>query len=73
VMELHRRMLPESRRRRGEIDVDLVVALAKLEDSETVEQAAALLTSREMMALLSDRRGFELLTARWKKQHGRAA
>jgi membrane glycosyltransferase len=61
---LHRSLLEERARRRGEVDVDLVVALAKLEEAGTLAEALDLLTPREKMALLSSRRGFDALLGR---------
>jgi hypothetical protein len=39
--------------------VDLLVGLAKLDDAETVEEAAALLSNREKLSVLGYRAGFE--------------
>jgi membrane glycosyltransferase len=61
LAELHRGFLEERARRRGEVDVDLVVALAKLDEVGTLAEALDLLTPREKMALLSSRRGFDAL------------
>jgi membrane glycosyltransferase len=59
---LHATMLPPaSRRRKGEYDVDLLVGLAKLNDAESVEEAAALLSSREKLMVLGHRTGFNRL------------
>jgi membrane glycosyltransferase len=57
---LHAMMLittPE--RRKGEYDVDLLLGLAKLDDADSVEEAAALLSNREKLAVLGNRTGFE--------------
>ena len=57
-------MLPRAAARKpGEIDVALVVGLAKLEDCATVRDAAAVLTRAETMAMLSDARGIDRLAA----------
>ncbi|MBV8752909.1 MAG: glucans biosynthesis glucosyltransferase MdoH [Hyphomicrobiales bacterium] len=64
LLDLHRSMLTERERRRGDIEVDLVVALAKLEETTTVAEALEVLTPREKMALLSSRRGVDALMAR---------
>jgi membrane glycosyltransferase len=64
LLDLHRGALVDRARRRGEVEVDLVVALAKLEEAGTVAEALALLTPREKMALLSSRRGLDALLAR---------
>ena len=64
LLDLHRAALTERARRRGEVEVDLVVALAKLEEATTLAEALEVLTPREKMALLSSRRGLEALMAR---------
>jgi membrane glycosyltransferase len=64
LLDLHRSMLVERARRRGDIEVDLVVALAKLEETGTLAEALEVLTPREKMALLSSRRGLDALIAR---------
>jgi membrane glycosyltransferase len=48
-------------RRKGEYDVDLLLGLAKLDDADSVEEAAALLSSREKLAVLGNRAGIERL------------
>jgi hypothetical protein len=56
-------MLPQNApRKAGEIDVDRVVALAKLEDCTTLGEAAAALTKRETMASLNDARALDRLS-----------
>jgi membrane glycosyltransferase len=57
----HAGMLEPRQRKRGRVDTDLVVGLAKLEDAESLQEAGNLLSRRELKALLSDRRGFEQL------------
>jgi membrane glycosyltransferase len=44
-------------RRKGEVDVHLVVALAKIEDADDREEAIALLGQKEVYAVLSHRSG----------------
>lgn len=56
---LHAMMLPTHERRKGEYDVDLLVGLAKLDDADSLEEAAAWLSDREKLAVLGDRTGFE--------------
>ena len=57
-------MLPQAAARKpGEVDVARVVALAKLEDCASLQEAATSLTSAELMALLSDARGLDRLAA----------
>jgi membrane glycosyltransferase len=63
LLAAHRAMLPQVSRRRGEIEVALVVGLAKLDECTTVAEAAAALTRAETMALLTDARGLEALAA----------
>jgi membrane glycosyltransferase len=64
LLAAHRAMLPRlPPRKRGEVDVALVVALAKLEDCTTLTQAVEMLTRQETMALLSDARGVDRLAA----------
>ncbi len=59
---IHAALLPAQRQRpKGEYDVDLLVGLAKLDDAESVEEATALLSSREKLAVLGHRAGFERL------------
>lgn len=60
----HRRMLPPPRQRRaGPVDADLLVGLLKVEEAESLDEALAVLTSRETAAVLADRRGLDLLAA----------
>jgi membrane glycosyltransferase len=59
---LHTTMLPTTHeRRKGEYDVDLLLGLAKLDDADNLEEASSLLSSREKLALLGNRTGFERL------------
>src|SRR5215813_1449326 len=59
---LHAMMLPAtSERRKEEYDVDLLVGLAKLDDADSLAEAAALLSDREKLAILGNRTGFERL------------
>jgi membrane glycosyltransferase len=52
----HEAFLPEAgRRRRGEIDTEEAVAIAKLNDARTLEEACAWLKPKERMAVLHDR------------------
>jgi membrane glycosyltransferase len=60
---LHAAMLPPSHERpKGEYDVDLLLGLAKLEDADSLEEASALLSNREKLAVLGTRIGFERLS-----------
>jgi membrane glycosyltransferase len=59
---LHAMMLPATDERcRGEYDVDLLLGLAKLDDAHNLQDAAALLTDSEKLAVLANRAGFERL------------
>ena len=58
LAEAHRALLPAVQtRKRGDVDVALVVALAKLDDCATLAEAEEVLTRAEKMAVLSDPRG----------------
>ncbi|KPF71862.1 glucosyltransferase [Bosea sp. AAP35] len=62
LREAHEQMLPEHPpRRRGEIEADRAVALAKLVDAETIDDAAIWLKPKERMAVLHDRALISLL------------
>jgi membrane glycosyltransferase len=64
LLAAHRAMLPPAAaRKRGEIEVPLVVGLAKLDECTTLAEASAALTRTETMALLTDARGLERLAA----------
>lgn len=54
-------MLEPLARRRGEIDADLVVGLARLDDAETPAEARRMLSDRELAAVLADPRGYARL------------
>jgi membrane glycosyltransferase len=62
LRNLHAMMLPRTdERTRGEYDVDLLLGLAKLEDAHNLQDAAALLSDREKLAVLAHWPGFERL------------
>jgi len=64
LLAAHRAMLPKGApRKRGEVEIALVVGLAKLEDCTTVEETAAMLPRAEIMAILTDARGLDRLAA----------
>ena len=64
LLAAHRAMLPQMPARKpGEIDVARLVAFAKLDDCTNLQQAIALLTRAEMMALLLDAHGLDRLAA----------
>ena len=57
---LHAMLLPATpERRKGEYDVDVLLGLAKLDDTDSLEEASALLSDREKLAVLGNRAGFE--------------
>jgi membrane glycosyltransferase len=59
---LHAAMLPTTHERpKGEYDVELLLGLAKLDDADNLEEAGALLSNREKLAVLGNRAGFERL------------
>jgi len=71
LLAAHRAMLPQGvSRKRGDVEVALVVGLAKLEDCTSLPEAAAALTRAEMMAVLSDARGLDRLGALDRAQPG---
>ena len=66
LLEIHRGMLPAREdRKRGMVNVDLVVAMVKLDELETLEEAADMLTRAELFALLSDGRALERLKRKY--------
>lgn len=65
LRQAHRQMLtPQQKRPRGDIDSDLVIAKAKTEEAETIDEAIGYMTPAEMRALLSDPHAFDLLLAK---------
>jgi len=65
LAQAHGDMLaPPWRRRRGEVDHDLVIARAKADEAESLDEALSFLTPAETRALLSDRASFERLLAK---------
>jgi membrane glycosyltransferase len=65
LLETHLDMLGgPAPRRRGEVDADLVIALAKIEDASDRREAAAMLSTREIFALLTSRAALQLLFAK---------
>jgi membrane glycosyltransferase len=59
---LHAAMLPPPQvRRKGEFDVDLLVGLAKLAESDHIREASAMLSRQEKFALLGHWTGFRRL------------
>lgn len=69
--DAHRAMIEPRARRRGDVDVDLVVAIARLDEATTTEDARAMLSDRELLAVLSDARGFERLMQIVREARGR--
>jgi membrane glycosyltransferase len=63
LRDLHAAMLPATpEQSKGEYDVDLWLGLAKLHDADTLEEASALLSSREKLAALGSRAGLERMS-----------
>jgi membrane glycosyltransferase len=59
---LHAEMLPIGHERpKGEYNIDLLLGVAKLDDADSIEEAATLLTSREKLVVLAHRGGFQRL------------
>jgi hypothetical protein len=56
-------LAPTPPRRRGDIDLDLATAKAKMAEFETLEETLQALTPNEKRALLSDPQGFSRLLA----------
>jgi membrane glycosyltransferase len=74
LVELHRRMLPKAPRRSArDLDVHLAVGLAKLDESENLDEALEALSEAEKRALLGSERGIERLAALRRAQNDRAA
>jgi membrane glycosyltransferase len=63
LLTAHRAMLPARARRRGEVDVALVVGLAKLDDIDTLADALQSLARGELAAVMGDPRGLDRLVA----------
>ena len=65
LFDTHMRMLGEpAPRRKGEVDVELVVALAKIDEAEDCREAAALLQGRELFAVLANRNALQRMFAK---------
>jgi membrane glycosyltransferase len=64
LRQIHSLMiLPRKPRSPGQIDADLTIAKAKIEDASTVEEALSFFSIDEMRAAFSDRETFERLSA----------
>jgi membrane glycosyltransferase len=62
LRQAHADMLtPLPPHRRGKVDHDLVLAKAKLDEADTVDEAVGFLAANELRALLTDPDGFALL------------
>jgi membrane glycosyltransferase len=61
LLGVHRAMLRPRPRPRGEVDVALVVGLAKLDEFDTLDEALRGLTRKELVAVIGDRRGLDRL------------
>jgi membrane glycosyltransferase len=65
LLDAHRQMIPaRETRRRGDIDVHLVVALAKIDEAETRDEAVALLNAKETSAVLANNAALDRLLAK---------
>jgi membrane glycosyltransferase len=63
LREIHSRALADQPRRRGQINSDLAIARAKIEDAEDFEEAVSYLSSRETFAVLNSRATLQHLIA----------
>jgi membrane glycosyltransferase len=64
LMESHLANLPdEKRRNRGQVDSNLAIARAKIEDAETFDEALSYLTERETFAVLNSPNLLRVLSA----------
>lgn len=61
MLAAHRAMLRPRARQHGDVDVPLVVGLAKLDDVDKLDDALQILTRRELAAVLGDTRGLDRL------------
>jgi len=64
LLDAHRRMLAARPHPRGQIDADLILGVAKIEATETLEDTLGLFTPREKVAVLSDPFALDLLMAK---------
>jgi membrane glycosyltransferase len=65
LLAAHRRMLPAvERRRRGDVDVPLVVALAKIDEAVDRQEAIGLLSPAEIRAVLASGEALDRLFAK---------
>ena len=65
----HREMLPEMAPRRfGQVNIDLVIGFAKLDQCATIGDAFQILSRKELKELLSNREAFDRLKA--LRRHG---
>jgi membrane glycosyltransferase len=65
LLEAHLAMLPgDAARRKGDVDVRLVVGLAKIEESDSLAEAFGLLTPEELFSLLGSRKAICRLLAK---------
>jgi membrane glycosyltransferase len=65
LLDAHFRMLAQpAPRTKGDIDVPLVVALAKIDDAEDCREAASLLRGKELFAVLGNRDALQRLVAK---------
>jgi membrane glycosyltransferase len=64
LREAHLANLPPTTRKRGEVEANLAVAMAKVDDAETFAEAVSYLDARETFALLGSASGLQRLMAK---------
>ena len=71
LADAHLAMLSSTKRRRGDFDVDLLVGLAKIEDSASLAEACAILSKKEVYAVLGIHEGVDRLRIKARKPSDR--
>ena len=67
---LHLAMLPAPRIRvKGEVNTDLVVAMAKLQQADTLQEAIRFLSAREKLTVLGSTEGIDRLVRLAQTRH----
>jgi membrane glycosyltransferase len=65
LLDAHYRMLPAPEaRRRGDVDVELVVALAKIEEADNLREAIDMLNVKETLVVLASHKALARLLAK---------
>jgi membrane glycosyltransferase len=68
----HREMLPQAASQRfGEVNIDLVVGISKLNQCSLLEDAFKILSKKELKELLGDRKAFDQLKALGRREQSR--